>query len=954
MSVPFIQSGFAAGEISPALWGGVSLAKFSIALATCRNAFVDYRGGIKSRPGTALVALSPQTFGTPPRLIRFQFSLTQGIVLEFGNLYLRFIENGGYVLSGGTPYQISTPYRSNDLHHLKFAQSADVMSITCSHPISGVEYPPYDLKRLGATSWTLTATTFASAVPAPTGAAARATVTPSGSLLPTAFAYVVTAVDPSTGEESVASNVANVTNSVDIAATAGSIVVSWTGVVLTSGNQPYYNVYKAPPSYNSQPGNVTNANPVPIGALFGLLSSTQSTQFVDTNFTADLTQTPPLHQNPFAPGAILAASLTSAGSSDFSSAPTVTVTTSTGSGAVFASSVSWGTGATGSVAAVIVENGGGSYGATDTASLSGGGGTTEPTLSLSIGPQSGTYPGVVGYFQQRRIYAASLNNPDTFWASRPGMFTNFDASIPPVPDDAITATPWSVQVNGIQWLVQMPNAMLVFTGAGAWQVTGSGSYLANLAPITPTNTQAVPQAAVGCNETLPPIPVNYDVIYVTSKGYSVRDLVYTPYVALYYPRDISILSTHLLEGHTLIEWAWAEEPNKVLWAVRDDGVLLSLTYLQEQEVYGWARHDTQGYFRSICSVTEPPVDAVYVVVERTINGAPTYVIERMDNRLWTSVEDCWCVDSAVAYLRAAPSADLTISGTAGSVTLTADSSVFTSGDVGQVVRASGGIFTVTAYSSGTSLTANVVKAPMALPDWQGSGGVPVFKANSGSWTIAAPVTSVSGLSHLTGQTVTGLADGIPVSGVVAAGGVFTLPFAASAITLGLPFQVEAQSVYANPPGPATAQGKRKNLTDCAVRVAATGWGALSFSSYGQSDALTAASNQPDGAAQSPIAVAPAWSGMTPLRPSPNAAAAAYQSPAGQTVTPLFTGDFKAYLPAEWRKPGQLAVAQNAPLPLNLTAFVPDLNPGDLPEAGVGEPAQGQQRSRGPGPWMLAA
>src|SRR6202000_30171 len=83
-----------------------------------------------------------------------------------------------------------------------------------------------------------------------------------------------------------------------------------------------------------------------------------------------------------------------------------------------------------------------------------GGGTigSGATASLVLGPNSGTYPAVPAYFQQRRVYASSQNQPDTYWMSQSGLFSNMDTSIPVTDADSITGTPWSQQVNGIQFM----------------------------------------------------------------------------------------------------------------------------------------------------------------------------------------------------------------------------------------------------------------------------------------------------------------------------------------------------------------------------------------------------------------------------------------------------------------------------------------------------------------------
>src|SRR5215813_9096854 len=92
-----IQTSFHAGEWAPALNARVDLAKYKAGAAVMRNFFVDYRGGASSRPGTKYVVQARDS-GNNVRLIPFQAAATVGYVLEFGNLYVRFIFNGAPVL----------------------------------------------------------------------------------------------------------------------------------------------------------------------------------------------------------------------------------------------------------------------------------------------------------------------------------------------------------------------------------------------------------------------------------------------------------------------------------------------------------------------------------------------------------------------------------------------------------------------------------------------------------------------------------------------------------------------------------------------------------------------------------------------------------------------------------------------------------------------------------------
>lgn len=642
MAVATILTSFAAGEVAPSLYGRVDLQKYHVGASTARNVFVDYRGGMKSRPGGHFVGQCKQPgSAAPPRLISFGFSITQGYILEFGDHYIRFIQSGAYITetpvaisnvtnanpgvvsvtgtpfnnndwvslagvggmleidnrtvivsnvgsgsfemrdpitlnlidttsfgtytSGGTAariYEIASPWAAVDLPLLKFSQSADTMSI-----VHG-SYPPYDLQRHAQTNWTCTPTQFGAKIKAPASCSATATVT-TGSTA-TDFQYVVTAVDKDSGEESVASPIGDAPNSVDIAATAGSIVVQWSPVDGASS----YNVYKAPPAYNST---------VPLGSTFGFAGRTiGGTSFVDSNITQDESQVPPVHTNPFAVGAVIDVTVMNQGSGYAQSTTSASIVTSAGTDAIIEPVVD----NNGHVVAFIIPNGGENYVPTDRIVISGAG--TGAAATLVIGPYSGTFPSTIGYFQERRVYAATNNNPDTYYLSKPGAFTNFDTSIPTVDDDAITGTPWSLQVNGIQFMTGMVSGLILFTGGGCWLLSGGQLQAA----ITPANQVVNPEGYHGCAQLCPPIPIDYDVLFVQAKGSVVRDLQFNFWSQFYQSSEVTTLSNHLFAGHSLREWAYAAEPNKIIWAVRDDGVLLSFTFFKEQDVYAWTRHDT--------------------------------------------------------------------------------------------------------------------------------------------------------------------------------------------------------------------------------------------------------------------------------------------------------------------------------------------------------------------------
>ncbi len=1030
MSFYIIQNGFVKGEITPQLLGRTDLAQYHQGAFTMRNCFVDYRGGASSRAGTLYVGMCKQP-GTaaPPRDIKFQFSINQGLVLEFGDFYMRVKANGAYVTSlvanynvfsvnssglfssvdfhglsvgdwiydtgntgfsgltwivntvpsstsftvtdlfgnaitsatastTGTVYKIYTvvaPYAAVDLPYLKYTQSADTMSLTCVNTVTGTEYAPYELVRNSDTDWVFSTLNTGSSIIQPNGVFATAQ---SSTTLSTWYAYVVTAVDSVTGNESVASNVANVNNN-DIAIYAGSNTISWVSVP----GAAYYNVYKATPSYSIG---------VYTGSQFGYIGTAYGTLFTDTNISADFNKVPPLHQNPFARGAINFVTVGATGSGYSQATASVTVNTSTGFGAVITPVVS-----SGAVVSYIVQNGGIGYLSTDTITVNGGVGATG---TLSVGPQTGTYPGVVDYYQQRRVYAASLQQPDTYWMSQIGSYDNFDYSTPTNSTDAITGNPWALQVNGIQAFVPMPGGLVTFTGNGTWQING-GSNVA----LTPSDQTAQAQGYNGCSALIHPIAINYNILYVQAKGSVVRDLAYNFYANIYTGTDRTLLSGHLFADRTIVQWAWAEEPFKIMWLVRDDGALLSLTYLLEQEIYSWARHDTNGLYQCVCSVTEPPVDAVYLIVKRFIRGQWVYYSERMDNRAWETAENCWCVDAGLAYPQTYPQATLNASSATGSsnitsinlveggsgyvnpeinavdptqsgsgasfsytlvsgvitninivnsgsgyadgtmiqitdssgvgaiaypiitnyATFTASYGVFSSANVGNIIRMGGGIATIITYISNTQVIANITQ-PITNIILNNPNDPPV-PAASGDWSISVPTTTVSGLNHLEGQTVSILADGGVQPQAVVTNGTITLQQACSNIVVGLPFTAQLQTVFLDAPDQHTSQGKRKNLYAVTVRVQ-------------NSRGLKMGSNQPDASFQQNNANVP-WTNLIPFKDRGATTAAG-------NATPLFTGDQRINIPSNWNTKGQIAIQQDQPLPMTVLACISEYQLGD--------------------------
>lgn len=588
-------------------------------------------------------------------------------------------------------YTLATPYQAADLALVKFAQATNEM-VLC-HP----NYVPYLLSIITATDWTLDPIVFGSSATIPTNLIVTTTL-PSGTVN---YSYIATSID-SSGQESGPSQPASLLNAADIQITTGS-------------NQITFPHAAGAVAYNFYESQISLFGVIPVGVNYGFIGSSTQPVFIDSNIGPDYSESPPVPQNPFVGDGV--SYITPDTHGTYTSVPTVSLTGGTPSipatviaslGVVSVPTISNGgtlfkVGDTvnfgnGLVLTVLTESGGviGSWaianagsitsgstptnpiaqvstsstgvGATATATwgviqwivlTSGAGYTAVPTVVPSSGSATGTAvltattngnPSVPSFFQQRLVLGAPLGAPQTFYMSQPGFYFNFDINNPVEADDAITETLVANTLQTIKSFVSSTAGMLTLTDKAVWLINGGSSGSA----VSPSAIVANPQSYVGAND-VPPIQANWSVLHVSAKGSAVRELAFNIYFSVFTGSDISITSSHLFFGFEILEWAWAESPYYVVWAVRNDGVMLTLTFLKEQEFVGWTHQITQGSYKSVAVITEHTsdagnIDALYSVVERTINGNTVQYIERNDDRAFNDgASSAWCVDAGVQY-----------------------------------------------------------------------------------------------------------------------------------------------------------------------------------------------------------------------------------------------------------------------------------------------------------------
>ena len=766
---------FTGGELSPRLDGRNDLAKYNSGCKTLENMIVYPHGSASRRSGTQFVAeVKDSTKKT--RLIAFEFSTVQTYMLEFGNQYIRFYKDNGQILSGGSAYEISSPYLEAELFDIKFAQSADTMYIC--HP----NHAPKKLTRSGHTNWTL--------------------------------------IDD----------------------------------IILNGPFMDHNVETttANPSHKSvgQTTTVTFSSTTGINSNQGFLST-------------DVGRL--LHVKD---GHLKITSVTST---------TVVVGT------------------------VIIDLGISSSAVTD----------------FALGSFSDTtgYPACVTFFEQRLVFAGTTTQPQTLFFSRSADYENFDDKYHETvaDDDAIVYTIASNQVNAIRFLTAT-RTLIIGTAGGEFAVNGAGVGEA----ITPTNILINKQSNHGA-ANVDGIAVGNATLFLQRAKRKIRELAYNFDVDGYTAPDMTILAEHITEGG-LTQIAYQQEPNQIVYGVRGDGELAGLTYQREQQVSAWHRHIFGGRFgNATITVTDFAniANGTRIVLTKADGTTTTFTsatsatsgkfhTTSSNNQTATNLKTL--IDANSNFTATVNTNVVTITETSplstGFLTITSldDSIRLVSTDEGKAVCESVAVIPTddTEYQVYIIVKRTINGATrrfveiLNVFDFDQTDNTSFNFLDSALSYSGSAVTTISGLDHLEGQTVSILANGATHPDKTVSSGSVTLDRSSTSVKVGLAYTSLLQTMRLNAGSQnGTSQGKTKRIYDITVRM---------FETIG-------------------VEVGPDLDNLEriPFRSSTNLM---------DEGIPPFTGDKEVEFRGNYETDGFIFVRQTQPLPFTILSLYPRLQTND--------------------------
>lgn len=598
MLVTHVQTNFTSGELGPRLYGRTDLDRYGSGAARVENFLPLPYGPLLRRSGTRYVA-STKSATAFTRLIPFKFSENQAYVLEFGDLYVRFYRDRDQIMNDGSlksDQTSSTPYEIVSPY-----DEADLLNLRFvqSNDVLYLTHPnvkPYELRRLGDIDWKFVVFDYKDG-PYDLTNTSKVTLAPSAA---TGTGITIVAAPNSktiTGAANNGSGLIRITAVAHGFATGDPVNIS--GVLGTTEANGNWEVIKV------------SANAFDLkGSVFANTWSAGGTQIASANVFASTDVGRHVR-------------IKNGGAANAYGWAIITAFTNT---------------------------------FTVTADVRDDFAGTSANKEWRLGAWSDTlgWP-TTAVFHHGRLVFGRLQ---TIWASVTGDFESFAPTSPVdgsvAADNAIYRTLDDNSVNAIRWLQSDTAGLLIGTTGGVF----SGAASTQGSPITPSDFTVIRQNNEGADDYARPQRAGAAVVYAQRFGNKVGELIFSFETARFATPDMTLLAEHMTDTSPIVDLEFQQEPFRVIWAIRNDGRLLSMTYEREQSVVAWAKHflggelsggDTQA--KSLAVIPDEPDDLLWLIVRRTINGQQVQYVEYLEDEFGISqdITDAHFVDASIVY-----------------------------------------------------------------------------------------------------------------------------------------------------------------------------------------------------------------------------------------------------------------------------------------------------------------
>ena len=417
----------------------------------------------------------------------------------------------------------------------------------------------------------------------------------------------------------------------------------------------------------------------------------------------------------------------------------------------------------------------------------------------------------ITFHEGRLLLGGFLDGRDRWVASVSDDFENFDIvddtlSSAENADRSISRRTVGKKTNTINWFSAAGENLFIGSGAGEFIARGANDDF-----LTPSGTR-VSQVTSRGSSNVDALTVNSQIIFSQRNSRKLRELavLQSENSTSFSSRDISIFSEHILRsGVSQLEYQ--QDPDSVIWAVRNDGIIVGFTFEPEQNVLGAHRHIMGGSFASgdtvVDSVAVIPTpdeteDTPWFIVKRTINGVTKRYVEFGERQFRPDIDSRSSKAARIAALDQAKFLDshLTLNTPLGGgvtgitsasppVVDTVSAHTLVNGDTLKLrdvvgLLGAAGDENMSLVNNKSFTAANVTATSFELAGEDFTAAAEVYATGG---TVRKERLTVSGLGHLEGEQLDVLADGAVHPPVIVSDGAITLTRKASIIVAGLQF-----------------------------------------------------------------------------------------------------------------------------------------------------------------------
>lgn len=118
----------------------------------------------------------------------------------------------------------------------------------------------------------------------------------------------------------------------------------------------------------------------------------------------------------------------------------------------------------------------------------------------------------------------------------------------------------------------------------------------------------------GFSKKVDPISIQRSVIYTNTNNRNIYDLAYNEY-GQYDSIDLTLLVKYIFERKTIKRLAFKDFPVKTIFVLCDDGELYCLTYIKQQNIYGWYKIKGYAPYKDLLVINRETEDSVYCITD---------------------------------------------------------------------------------------------------------------------------------------------------------------------------------------------------------------------------------------------------------------------------------------------------------------------------------------------------